>query len=114
MPNWIVSAVIMFILREVASFGKATDWASIKKVIDARVNTMLPPFAQDGVDSVVNAVVDCFAGALTDVADLEKLSNDVLASNWPQAIADLEVLIANSAHPAAVRIKAALSQLATA
>jgi hypothetical protein len=114
--NWIVSAAVMFLLKEVAAWDSSANWADVKTKVDGAINDHLPVFAQEGVDQVANTVVDCASAALADTADLQKCASDVLAGNTAQALADLEALLAKVVNPAQPQVlagvKLARAQLA--
>lgn len=114
--NWIITAAVMFVLKEVSAWDASTNWDTVKANVDQAVNDHLPPFSQAGVDQVVNGVVDCVAAALADTADLQKCASDVIAGNTAQALADLEALLAKVVNPAQPQVlagvKLARAQLA--
>jgi len=112
--NWILSAAVMFCLKEVSAWDASTNWDAVKAKVDQAVNDHIPPFADQGVDQVVNSVVDCLSAALADTADLQKCASDVLAGNYMGALGDLEALLAKVAVPSQPQVLAAVKALRAA
>lgn len=94
LDKWIMNLVIAFVLRQLSKVRTSVDWAALKIEADAAVRAVVPgEWFDDEVVAVVNEVIDAFAAALADAKDIEDLITDVVAQDWPSAVAALKAIL---------------------
>lgn len=109
--NWVIQLVISYIIRQLDSFGAATDWAALKKDFELQVDALLPAWAQALVNPVIDDAVDVLKAALADTADLQTVLVALASKDWQAALATLEALLQKATHPKAGDVLAALHGL---
>lgn len=109
MPTWIVSAVIAFLLRQVAKFGTSTDWAKVKADAHARLAPVTPDWAEPAAFELVDKAVDVCAYVLKDVADLQRLADKCVSGDFMGALAVLEELLTKAVAGGVAHAEAALA-----
>ena len=90
LPSFIYSWAIQFLVGEIASSGKNTDWVSVK----AKLNALLVDKVHSKwLDSIagkdLDLVIDATAAVCQDQPELTALLGDLAAKNWSAAEAVL-------------------------
>ena len=101
LPSWILSAIVAFILRELAGWGDSTNWASVAASIKATIDAKLPSFLQGSANAGVDQLIGIFVVALNDSADLALIVGNIVTGNMAGALAALEALVMKVVVPQA-------------
>jgi len=62
MPDFLIRLAITFVVRQLAKFGRDTDWDKVKVDLDQRVRKLVPGnFFDDAAVEIVFTAVDAIA-----------------------------------------------------
>lgn len=82
MDKWLLGVAVNFMLRQIAKFGTATDWQKVKADLDARLPTLVYfQWLVPTVTDIVNQAIDVVAHLLQDAADLQAVSDKLVAGD---------------------------------
>jgi hypothetical protein len=89
MPDFLIRLAITFVVRQLAKFGRDTDWEKVKVDLDQRVRKLVPGnFFDDAAVEIVFTAVDAIAEILTEEESWVKLLT-LLAEGKTQEAVDL-------------------------
>lgn len=99
MQQWVISAVIAFILRQIAKFATTTDWVKVKGDLALRLQQLVPLWLAPGLQDVANMLVDAVAKLLANTKDLQAVADKLVAGDIPGAFQLLLELAKNIFGP---------------
>jgi hypothetical protein len=87
MPDFLIRLAITFVVRQLAKFGRDTDWEKVKVDLDQRVRKLVPGnFFDDAAVEIVFTAVDAIAEILTEEESWVKLLTLLAAGKTQEAI----------------------------
>jgi hypothetical protein len=87
MPDFLIRLAITFVVRQLAKFGRDTDWDKVKVDLDQRVRKLVPGnFFDDAAVEIVFTAVDAIAEILTEEESWVKLLTLLAAGKTQEAI----------------------------
>lgn len=98
MPQWIITLVVNFLLRQIAKFGKDTDWVKVKADAVARISQVVPAWMLGSLADLVNGAIDVLAEALASTDDLARIADLLVKGDVAGALSELIVLVEKLVH----------------
>lgn len=94
LQTWIINLAVTFIVRQIAKFGTAINWTSVKADLETRVRQLVPGdwFDSEAV-AVAGCLVDAAAAVLADSARIDTVFRFASQQQWPEAITAFKNLI---------------------
>jgi hypothetical protein len=87
MPDFLIRLAITFVVRQLAKFGRDTDWEKVKVDLDQRVRKLVPGnFFDDAAVEIVFTAVDAIAEILTEEESWVKLLTLLAAGKTQEAV----------------------------
>ena len=87
MPDFLIRLAITFVVRQLAKFGRDTDWDKVKVDLDQRVRKLVPGnFFDDAAVEIVFTAVDAIAEILTEEESWVKLLTLLAAGKTQEAV----------------------------
>ncbi len=72
--HWLATMAITFAVRQLAKFGKETDWNKVKADADARIRDLVPgEFFDEFAVAFLNKVLDLCKEMMVDEANMTQL-----------------------------------------
>ena len=105
MTNVITQLVIKWLLAHLKDVSGSIPWATLKTTIHAKIAAAIPvEFLDTALDSIVDALFDGLAAALSDTTDEALLITDCANQDWPKALSDLQAILAKVLHLSLIHI----------
>jgi hypothetical protein len=92
---WIVSFAIQAVVKQLAKFGAAHDWAQTKAYVAQKVAVWVPGTLADGVAvEITDTLVDALQMLTQSGKAITEIVEDVLKKDWQEALKDVADLVA--------------------
>lgn len=110
--KWVISYLIGFVMRQLATFQHSIDWTKVKTDLDVRLRAMIPGQILDNeAVLILNTALDEIAKMLASTDKLQAILNLLAAEKWVEAGQELLTMLMEAVQDATTPQHIALKEV---